>query len=84
MSILERLDQVQSLDGRLTAVAPIPTSVKLETTTLCNHDCSYCSRQYRDRKHGVMSWKFFIRILEAYNVWLSRAHPQSYAAGMSD
>lgn len=63
MTIIERLDQVQSLQGRLTAVAPIPTSVKLETTTLCNHDCSYCSRQYRDRQHGVMSWEFYVRIL---------------------
>jgi organic radical activating enzyme len=63
-TILERLDQVQSLEGRLTAVAPIPTSVKLETTTLCNHDCSYCSRQYRDRQHGTMSWSFYLRILD--------------------
>jgi organic radical activating enzyme len=63
MSIIERLDQVQSLEGRLTPVAPIPTSVKLETTTLCNHDCSYCSRQYRERQHGVMSWDFYVRIL---------------------
>jgi len=64
MSIIDRLDQVQSLNGRLTAIAPIPTSVKLETTTLCNHDCSYCSRQYRDRKHGIMSWSFYTRILD--------------------
>ena len=63
MSIIERLDQVQDLKGRLTPVAPIPRSVKLETTTLCNHDCSYCSRQYRDRKHGIMSWEFYTRIL---------------------
>ena len=64
MSILDRLDQVQSLAGRLTAVAPIPSSLKIETTTNCNHDCSYCSRQYRDRKHGNMSWGFYTRILK--------------------
>lgn len=63
MSIIERLDKVQDLKGRLTAFAPVPRSVKLETTTLCNHDCSYCSRQYRDRKHGIMSWSFYTRIL---------------------
>jgi organic radical activating enzyme len=64
MTILDRLDQVQDLKGRLTAIAPIPRSVKLETTTLCNHDCSYCSRQYRDRQHGTMSWDFYLRILD--------------------
>jgi MoaA/NifB/PqqE/SkfB family radical SAM enzyme len=64
VSILERLDQVQDLKGRLTAVAPVPRSVKLETTTLCNHACSYCSRQYREREHGTMSWEFYLRILD--------------------
>ena len=64
MSILARLDQVQSLQGRLTALAPIPTSIKIETTTNCNHNCGYCSRNYHERKFGVMSKSFYLRVLD--------------------
>src|SRR3990167_4294179 len=64
MSILDRLDQVQSLEGRLTAVAPIPTSIKIECTTKCQHRCSYCSRNYHDRKFGDMNKDFYQDILD--------------------
>jgi organic radical activating enzyme len=64
MTILERLDQVQSMEGRLTAKAPAPRSMKIETTTNCNHACSYCSRQYNDRQHGNMSWSFYLSLLD--------------------
>src|SRR3990167_7298938 len=64
MSILDRLDQVQSLEGRLTAVAPIPTSIKIENTTRCQHACGYCSRNYHDRKFGDMNKDFYQDILD--------------------
>jgi organic radical activating enzyme len=63
-SILERLDEVQDLRHRMLAQAPAPTSLKIETTTNCNHNCSYCSRQYNERMWGQMSWPFYVKMLQ--------------------
>lgn len=54
-SIVDRLDVITSIaSDRLQPVPPSPTSAKIELTSRCNFDCTYCARRSAKRPHGDM------------------------------
>ena len=64
-TISKRIDAVTEIQTEyLGAVLPIPKSVKIELTSRCNFQCTFCANRHRDR-HGLadMDWKLYTKVV---------------------
>jgi len=64
-TISQRIDAITHLPPEYRSVTPpVPKSVKIELTGLCNFKCSFCARSDRLRKTKAMDWDLFTRLLD--------------------
>ena len=64
MGITERIDNITELRGhQLSVTPPIPSSVKLELTSRCDHRCYFCAHRKHPRPKQDMDRALFSRIL---------------------
>ena len=62
-SIVDRIDAITGITSdRLSTIAPIPKSVKIEITANCNYHCSFCVKSLR-ADSGSMDRKLYTRLI---------------------
>jgi len=62
--IIQKIDSYTHVPKeRLTFNPPFPTSIKVEITSRCNYDCSYCGSKKALRPKGDIKKKFLHKIL---------------------
>lgn len=60
MTITERIDAITGVpETHRREDPPAPKSVKIELTSRCDHNCSFCARNTRNRPPGDMDFEFF-------------------------
>ena len=64
-SIIERVDSATHIDSsRLMSPPSFPKSLKIEVTSRCNFNCSYCGVSRKLRKTGDMDWFFYADLIQ--------------------
>lgn len=60
MTITQRIDAITGIPEEYRREdPPVPRSVKVELTSRCDHNCSFCARNTRNRPAGDMDYEFF-------------------------
>ena len=60
MTITERIDAITGIpESHRREDPPAPKSVKVELTSRCDHNCTFCARVTRNRPAGDMDFEFF-------------------------
>lgn len=63
-SIIARVDRTTHVDvSRLVPAPAFPKSLKIEITSRCNFQCTYCAHKKGMRRTGDMDWDLFLKII---------------------
>jgi MoaA/NifB/PqqE/SkfB family radical SAM enzyme len=64
-SIIQRVDAHTNIpEEKLVLDPPFPDAIKIELTSYCNYNCTYCATKRKLRPQGIMDKDFLYRILK--------------------